>query len=160
VGLRSLRELVPPYRERAMTHQRQATVRLVDEQGAGGKVREIFDDIKRTKGIDFVPNLWRTLATNPDQLELVWNQLKTLMHPEATGRTSRLDARTRETIALVVSATNGCAYCVNSHTAALRKLGVDTLALGEILAIAALFNQTNALAEGYQVEPDVLPPVE
>ncbi|MDX1946191.1 MAG: carboxymuconolactone decarboxylase family protein [Pirellulaceae bacterium] len=143
-----------------MSVTRLATVRLVDEDGAGGKVREIFDDIKRTKGIDFVPNMWRTLATNPAQLELVWNQLKALMHPEATGRTSRLDARTREIIALAVSATNGCSYCVNSHTAALRKQGIDAETLGEILAIVGLFNQTNALADGYQIEPDVLPPVD
>src|SRR5262245_48864411 len=139
---------------------RQATVRLVEENAAGGKVREIFDDIKRTKNIEFVPNFWRALATNPDQLELVWWNLKTLMHPEAAGRTARLDPKTRETIALAVSATNGCSYCVNSHTAALRKLGVDTETLGEILAIASLFNQTNALADGYQIEPDVLPPLE
>jgi AhpD family alkylhydroperoxidase len=139
---------------------RQATVRLVDENAAGGKVREIFDDIKRTKNIEFVPNFWRALATNPDQLELVWRQLKTLMHPEAVARAARLDPKTRETIALAVSATNGCSYCVNSHTAALRKLGVDTETLGEILAIAGLFNQTNALADGYQIEPDVLPPLE
>jgi AhpD family alkylhydroperoxidase len=143
-----------------MTVQRQATVRLVDEQGAGGKVREVFEDIKRTKQIDFVPIFWRALATNPDQLELVWRQLKALMHPEAAGRTSKLDAKTRETIALAVSATNGCSYCVNSHTAALRKLGVDGETLGEILAVAGLFNQTNALADGYQIEPDVLPPLE
>lgn len=143
-----------------MSTIRQATVRLVDEQGAGGKVREIFDDIKRTKNIDFVPNFWRALATSPDQLELVWRQLKALMHPEAAERMSQLDAKTRDTIALVVSATNGCAYCVNSHTAALKKLGLDSETLGEILAIAALFNQTNALAEGYQIEPDVLPPLE
>jgi len=137
---------------------REATVRLIDENAAGGKVREIFDDIKRTKGIDFVPKLWRVLATNSDQLELVWRQLKALMHPEAAGRQSKLDARTRETIALAVSATNGCAYCVNSHTAALNKLGVDAETLGEILAIVGLFNQTNALADGYQIEPDILPP--
>jgi AhpD family alkylhydroperoxidase len=143
-----------------MSATRQATVRLVDEQGAGGKVREIFDDIKRTKNIDFVPNIWRALATNPDHLELVWRQLKALMHPEAAGRASKLDAKTRETIALVVSATNGCSYCVNSHTAALKKVGVDGETLGEILAIAGLFNQTNALADGYQIEPDVLPPLE
>ncbi|HEX5103944.1 MAG TPA: carboxymuconolactone decarboxylase family protein [Pirellulaceae bacterium] len=143
-----------------MAESRLATVRLVDEQGAGGKVREIFDDIKRTKGIDFVPNFWRALATNPDHLELVWRQLKALMHPEAAGRGSRLDAKTREIIALTVSASNGCSYCVNSHTAALRKLGVDAETLGEVLAVAALFNQTNALADGYQVEPDVLPPLE
>ena len=143
-----------------MTEDRQATVRLVAEQGAGGKVRRVFDDIKATKKIDFVPNIWRALATNPDQLEMVWAQLKSLMHPEATGRISKLDPKTRETIALAVSATNGCAYCVNSHTAALKKHGVDTETLGEILAIVGLFNQTNALAEGYQIEPDVLPPLE
>src|SRR5262245_29869418 len=139
---------------------RQATVRLVDENAAGGKVREIFDDIKRTKGIDFVPNFWRALATNADQLELVWRQLKTMMHPESIGRQGKLDAKAREIIALAVSATNGCSYCVNSHTAALRKLGLDTETLGEVLAIAGLFNQTNALADGYQVEPDVFPPLE
>lgn len=139
---------------------REATVRLVDENAAGGKVREIFDDIKRTKNIDFVPNFWRALATNADLLELVWRQLKALMHPEAAGRASRLDAKTREMIALAVSATNGCRYCVNSHTAALRKLGLDAETLGEVLAIAGLFNQTNALADGYQIEPDVLPPLE
>jgi AhpD family alkylhydroperoxidase len=138
----------------------QPTVRLVDENAAGGKVREIFDDIKRTKNIDFVPNFWRALASYPDQLELVWRQLKTLMHPEAAGRKSSLDPKTREMIALAVSATNGCSYCVNSHTAALRKLGADTETLGEVLAIAGLFNQTNALADGYQIEPDVLPPLE
>ena len=93
-----------------MALERKATVRLVDEKGASGRVREIFDDIKRTKGIDSVPNLWRALATSPDQLELIWSRLKALMHPESAGRASKLDARTREIIALAVSATNGCAY--------------------------------------------------
>jgi AhpD family alkylhydroperoxidase len=143
-----------------MPDHRIATVRPVEEHQARGKVAEIFADIKHTKKIDFVPNLWCVLATNPAELELVWSALKTLMHPEAVGRSSPLDATTRETIALAVSATNGCAYCVNSHTAALKKLGTSTEALGEILAIASLFNMTNALAEGYQIEPDVLPPLE
>jgi AhpD family alkylhydroperoxidase len=143
-----------------MAESRQATVRLVDEQGASGRVREIFDDIKRTKQLDTVPNFWRALATSPDQLDLVWSRLKALMHPEAIGRTSKLDPRTREIIALAVSATNGCSYCVNSHTAALRKHGVDSETLGEILGITALFNTTNTLSDGYQVQPDVLPPLE
>ena len=143
-----------------MAESRQATVRLVDEKGASGRVRQIFDDIKRTKQLDSVPNFWRALASSPDQLDFVWSRLKALMHPEAAGRTSRLDARTREIIALAVSATNGCSYCVNSHTAALRKQGVDSETLGEILGIAALFNTTNTLADGYQITPDVLPPLE
>ena len=143
-----------------MADRPKATVRLVEEAEAVGRVAEIFADIKATKGIDFVPNFWRALATNPDQLDLVWRQLKALMHPEAAGRASKLDPKTREIIALAVSATNGCSYCVNSHTTALKKLGLDTETLGEVLAITGLFNQTNALADGYQIEPDVLPPLE
>jgi AhpD family alkylhydroperoxidase len=142
-----------------MAAERIATVVPVAEKDAKGKVAEIFADIKRTKNIDFVPNMWRVLATNPDHLDLVWSRLKALMHPEAAGRQARLDATTREMIALAVSATNGCAYCVNSHTAALKKLGLSTEALGEVLAIVGLFNNTNAIANGYQIEPDVLPPL-
>ena len=143
-----------------MTNIRTATVQIVEEDQATGKVADIYHDIKQTKSIDFVPNFWKTLATNPDHLETVWSNLKTWMHPEATGRESSLDALTREIIALAVSATNGCAYCINSHTAAARKLGLDANALGEVLAIVGLFNATNSLADGYQVEPDVFPPLD
>ncbi len=135
-----------------------ATVRPIEESEATGRVAAVFADIKATKQIDFVPNFWRILATNADHLELVWTRLKSLMHPEAAGRAGRLDPLTREIIALAVSATNGCAYCINSHTAAVRKLGLDVEALGEVLAIVGLFNSTNAIADGYQIEPDVLPP--
>lgn len=143
-----------------MEESRIATVRPVAESDATGRVAEIFADIRRTKNIDFVPNMWRVLATNPTELEVVWNALKSLMHPEAVGRTSPLEPATREMIALAVSATNGCAYCVNSHTAALRKLGVSSSMVGEVLAIAGLFNMTNTLADGYQISPDILPPLQ
>jgi AhpD family alkylhydroperoxidase len=139
---------------------RIATVPPVPEERATGKVAAVYEDIKKTKNLQAVPNLWRVLATNPDHLELVWTRLKAIMHPEADGRTSKLDARTREIIALAVSATNGCSYCINSHTAALRKLGMDLETLGEVMAVVGLFNSTNSLANGYQVEPDVLPPLE
>ena len=143
-----------------MSDERIATVRPVEEAEATGRVTAIFDDIKRTKNIDFVPALWRTIATNPTLLDVVWTNLKAIMHPEAIGRAARLDPTTREIVALAVSATNGCPYCVNSHTAALRKLGVDKETLGEVMAIVGLFNMTNALANGYQVEPDVKPPLD
>jgi AhpD family alkylhydroperoxidase len=137
-----------------------ATVRPVLEHEATGRIAAIFADIKQTKNIDFVPLFWRTLAVNPAQLEVVWTSLKSLMHPEAVGRPSQLDSRTREIIALAVSATNGCSYCINSHTAALQKQGVDQVALGEIMAIVGLLNMTNSLANGYQIDPDVRPSFE
>ena len=66
----------------------------------------------------------------------------------------RLDGLTKEMIALAVSATNGCEYCINSHTAAARKLGMDDAMLGELLAVVGVFNRTNSLADAYQVEVD------
>jgi AhpD family alkylhydroperoxidase len=149
-----------PKRSINMLGDRIATVQPIEESQATGKVAALFDDIKQTKNINFVPALWRTIATNPTQLEVVWTTLKTLMHPEAVGRNARLNPQMREMIALAVSATNGCPYCVNSHTAALRKLGVDQETVGELMAIVGLFNMTNSLANGYQVEPDVLPPLD
>lgn len=130
---------------------RGATVDMVSYEDSQGIVREIFDDIKAAKQIDFVPNFWRTLATHPPLLEQTWARLKAAMAP------GRLDVLTKEMIALAVSATNGCAYCVQSHTAAVKKLGLDDEGLGELMAVVAVFNGTNALADGYQIEPDVRP---
>lgn len=140
-----------------MTNRAGATVRLVEESEATDRVAAVFADIRATKGIDAVPAFWRALATSPELLEATWARLKSVMHPESLGHLTELEPLTREIIALAVSATNGCAYCIQSHTAAARKLGLSTEGLGEVLAIVGLFNMTNALAQGYQVEPDVLP---
>jgi uncharacterized peroxidase-related enzyme len=127
------------------------TVKLVDEKAASPRVRAVFEDIKATKKIDRVPDVWRALAAHPEHLELCWTRLKAIMKP------GRLDMLTKEIIALAVSVTNSCRYCVNSHTAAVQKLGLDNEALGEVLAVVGLYNQMNKLADAYQVEPDVLP---
>jgi hypothetical protein len=39
----------------------------------------------------------------------------------------------------------------------VQRLGLDNEGLGEVMAVIGLFNLTNTLADGYQVEPDVLP---
>jgi len=79
-------------------------LKLIDEAGATGKVKAVFDDIKATKGIERVPNIWRALANHPDHLEVTWNKLKTIMRP------GKLDLLTKEIIALAVSITNNCDY--------------------------------------------------
>ncbi len=131
-----------------------STVPMVEFEQATGLVKQVFDDIKLTRKIDRIPNFWKTLATHPPTLARVWRDLKEVMAP------GRLDVLTKEMVAIAVSATNGCAYCVNSHTTAAMKLGMDKEMLGELMAVVAMFNTTNRLAEGYQVVPDVLPPQE
>ena len=79
-------------------------LRTVSDEEATGKVREVFDDIKAVKGIDFVPRFWQALAINPDHLEATWRKLKVVMKP------GKLDKLTKEIIALSVSITNNCVY--------------------------------------------------
>ena len=121
---------------------------MVEYDQAAPEVRAIYDEIMAVKGIDFVPNFWKTLASHPPLLEEVWRGLD---EADAAGR---LDALTKEMVALAVSATNACTYCIRSHTAAARKLGMDDAMLGELMAVVGTFNQTNRLADGYQVEVD------
>lgn len=127
------------------------TMPLVAEDTPNPRVRAVFEDIKATKKIDRVPHIWRVLANHPDHLEFCWSRLKAIMQP------GKVDLLTKEIIALAVSVTNSCRYCVNSHTAAAQKLGLDRDQLGEVLAVVGLFNQMNKLADAFQVEPDVLP---
>jgi AhpD family alkylhydroperoxidase len=128
-----------------------ATVKLVPEDDPNPLVQEVFRDIKETKEIDFVPNIWRALATHPPHLHACWTRLKAIMGP------GKLDLLTKEIIALAVSVTNGCPYWINSHTAAVQRLGLDREGYSEVLAVIGLFNQMNRLADAYQLEPDVLP---
>ena len=82
-----------------------ATIRVMQESEAKGRVREIFDEIKETKQIDAVPAIWRALANHPGHLETTWRKLKGIMH-----QSSNLDLKTKEMLALAVSITNGCTY--------------------------------------------------
>ena len=125
-----------------------ATVTMVEENSATDEVREVYDDIKKTREISYIPNIWKTLATHPPTLKRIWLGIKSVM---AAGR---LDPLTKEMIAVAVSATNNCDYCIRSHTAAARKLGMDDEMLGELMAVVGMFNQTNRLANGYQIEVD------
>ena len=125
-----------------------ATVKMIEEKAANGSVREVYEDIKETRGIGYVPNIWKTLATHPPTLKIIWTGIKSVMAP------GRLDPLTKEMIAVAVSSTNNCEYCIRSHTAAARKLGMDDEMLGELMAVVGMFNQTNSLANGYQVEVD------
>jgi AhpD family alkylhydroperoxidase len=125
-----------------------ATVNRIEETEATGVVREVYDDIKETRGIDFVPNFWKTIAAHPPTLKRTWESIKQVMAPGA------LDPLVKEMIAIAVSATNGCEYCTRSHTAQARLAGMTDEMLGELMAVVGMFNETNRLADGYRVDID------
>ena len=125
-----------------------ASVKMIEDGAATAEVQSVYEDIKKTREIAYVPNIWKTLATHPPTLKRIWLGFKTVMAP------GRLDPLTKEMIAVAVSATNNCDYCIRSHTATARKLGMDNEMLGELMAVVGMFNQTNRLANGYQIEVD------
>lgn len=125
-----------------------SVVGLLDDDQLSPAARAVFDDIRATRGSDFVNNFWRALANDPALLARVWQSLKATMAPGA------LDPLTKEMIYLAVSATNSCEYCVRSHTASARAKGMTEAQLMELLAVVGMANQTNALATALQVPVD------
>ena len=128
-----------------------STVRLLsdDEIRKSPEAWAVFEDIRATRKSDFVNNFWRALANDPPRMRSVWEQLKTVMMAEG-----ELSPLVREMIYIAVSAANGCAYCVHSHTAAARAKGMTDGQHAELLGVIAMASQTNALATALQVPVD------
>ena len=127
------------------------TVRLWSdaEAEADPDVRAVFEDIRTTRKSDFVNNFWRGLANDPVALKRTWDSLKAIM--VAPGA---LDPLTCELIYMAVSATNGCSYCIHSHTAAARAKGMTDAQYAHFLAIVGMAAQTNALVTTMQIPTD------
>lgn len=128
-----------------------ARVPYVSEEEATGEVRAVYDEIRSSRGLATVPNFWRAIAHNPAYLRAEWDKLNVIMDNGA------LDRRTKEIIAVAVSATNNCDYCLSSHTDNLRALGLGDAEIVELLSVVDFFNGSNAIASGLKIEYE--PPV-
>jgi uncharacterized peroxidase-related enzyme len=123
-------------------------VPLIEESAASPEVRAVFDDIKATRNTDWINNFWKVLANDPATLRRTWESLKDVMAPGA------LDPLTKELIYLAVSVTNSCGYCMASHGAAAKQLGMSKEMFAELIAVVGMANETNRLADGYRVPVD------
>jgi AhpD family alkylhydroperoxidase len=121
---------------------------LIPYEEAPPDVRAVYDDIKATRKLDDVNNFWQALASDAATLRRTWQSVKEVMAPGA------LDALTKELVYVAVSVTNGCEYCIASHSAAARRAGATEAQLAELLAVVGMANETNALATGYRVPVD------
>jgi AhpD family alkylhydroperoxidase len=123
-------------------------VTLIEYDAAPAEVRAVYDDIKKTRGTDWINNFWKALAHDPAQLRRVWESVKQVMAPGA------LDPLVKEMVYVAVSASNGCEYCTYSHTASARKKGMSEAMFLELMAVVGLANETNRLANGLRVPVD------
>lgn len=120
----------------------------IDHADASPQVRAVYDDIKASRGVQDVNNLWKYLASDPVTLKRTWESLKEVMAPGA------LDPLVKEMVYLAVSVTNGCGYCIASHSAAAAKAGMTPAQFGELMAVVGMANETNRLVNGYRVPID------
>lgn len=125
-----------------------ALVKLVEYAEAAPEVRAVYDEIMKARGTDWVNNFWKALANDPALLRRTWDDVRQVMAPGA------LDPLVKEMVYVAVSATNGCEYCTHSHTAAARAKGMTEAMLMELMAVAALANATNRLANGLRIPVD------
>jgi AhpD family alkylhydroperoxidase len=121
---------------------------LIEYADASSEVRAVYDDIKQTRNVDDVNNFWKALAVHPPTLRRTWESVKQVMAPGA------LDPLVKEMLYVAVSVTNGCEYCIASHTASAQAKGMTDEQYGELLAVVGMANETNALASGLRVPVD------
>jgi AhpD family alkylhydroperoxidase len=121
---------------------------FIEYKDASPEVRAVYDDIMATRKTDWINNFWKSIAHDPATLKRTWESIKQIMAPGA------LDPLTKEMIYVAVSTSNGCEYCIASHTVSARKAGMTDAQFKELMAVVGMANETNRLVKGYQVEID------
>jgi AhpD family alkylhydroperoxidase len=125
-----------------------ATVKLIHYPEATPEVQAIFDDIKTTRNIPDVNNVWKALANQPDNLKRMWQSVKDIMSAGA------IDSVTKEMIYIAVSIMNNCDYCIHSHTATATAKGMTAEQHQELLAVVGFATMTNGIVTGLKVPID------
>ena len=125
-----------------------ALVPLIEYENAPPEIRAVYDDIMATRKVASVNNFWKVLANDPANLRRTWESVKQVMGP------GELDPLVKELVYVAVSVTNNCEYCIHSHTASARGKGMTTAMFNELMAVVALANETNRLANGYRIDVD------
>lgn len=125
------------------------TTKILSNPEGDPRVKAVFDDIRVTRGTDYINNLWSALAINPSLLESTWSEVKRLM-----ASPTLIDPLTKDMVYIAVSVANACSYCVHSHSTAARARGMTDAQHAELLAIIALAGKTNHLVTGLQAPVD------
>lgn len=127
-----------------------ATITPPENPESDPRVKAVFDDIRATRGSDFINNIWRYLAFDAALLEATWAEVKAVM-----ATPSALDPKVKEMIYAAVSIANACDYCTHSHLAAARAKGMSQAEQADFYRVVASAGKTNHLLNALRVPVDV-----
>lgn len=116
----------------------------IKPEDASPEVSATYDEVAEKYG-GVVPELYRKLANSPTYLASLNDHMGRVMAP------GKVDAETKEVVAFVISAANGCDYCIHAHKQALGQFGFDDEAITELLGVAALWEEVNRFAIGVRL---------
>ncbi|HEY9453124.1 MAG TPA: hypothetical protein VIR82_10640 [Bradyrhizobium sp.] len=104
-------------------------VRLVKPNEAKGEIAEIFEDIRRVKGPNYLTPTWGFFALDVDLLRHWWGLTKRLQMAEGALPKPLLNS-----ISLVCAAEVDCPRCINNHqTHLIEHFGMKEEEVAEIL---------------------------
>lgn len=94
-------------------------IQFIEEDEAKGDVAALYDEIRRTMQIPFVPNLIKSLSASRAALHAHWSMYSSFM-----GQTS-LPISLVSMILYAVAASNDCRYCSAMNELSCRTFGID-----------------------------------
>jgi alkylhydroperoxidase family enzyme len=104
-------------------------VQLLQPQDATGEIAEIFEDIRRVKGPNFLTPTWGFFALDVDLLRHWWGLTKRLQMAKGA-----LDKPLLNSISLVCAAEVDCPRCINNHqTHLIEHFGMTEADVVEVL---------------------------
>ncbi|MDQ3689528.1 MAG: carboxymuconolactone decarboxylase family protein [Chloroflexota bacterium] len=107
----------------------------IDEHDADGHVHTVYEQVKSRYG-GFLPDIYKAFANDPEYLASINDHMARVLKPR------KVDAKTKEVIALVVAAINNCDFCLHAHAGNLRgRYGYDDAGIAEILGTIALWSE-------------------
>jgi len=93
-------------------------IKVVDEGEATGELKKVYERIKKERGK--IANIMKVHSLNPSTMEDHMRLYRNIMFGS-----NGLKRDERELLAVVVSALNGCEYCINHHAEALNHYWKD-----------------------------------
>jgi len=124
-------------------------IKLMEEKEATGMVKSIFDEIKSTLSLSFVPQVFRGLAADPDELKLVWGDLKRFFN------SGQVDMKTKGMAAVAMAAAQDCSYFDSMYSSAMKLLGVTDEQLDEMRQFANVLSLLNHRAILWELESEL-----
>lgn len=114
-----------------------AYIKVIDHHEAEGELRDIYDDLVKTRGK--LADVHKIQSLNPKSIVNHMDLYMTIMF----GKSS-LKRYQRELMAVVVSSTNECPYCITHHAEALNHFWKDDIRLNKLIENFEKVNLTDA----------------